>query len=83
MTNAETLRQLMRDYDLTRKKTAALLELPENTLDSWLKPATNKSHRPMPNREVSFLRCLLRPMQKKITKKPALTCGPILVRVIQ
>jgi hypothetical protein len=65
MTNAETLKQLMKDYALTRKKTADLLELPENTLDSWLKPATNKSHRPMPNREVSFLRCLLRPMQKK------------------
>ncbi len=65
MTNAETMKQLMKDYGLTRKKTADLMELPENTIDSWLKPDTSKSHRPLPNREISFLKCLLRPMQKK------------------
>lgn len=65
MSNPETLRQLIKDYGLTRKKTAILMELPENTIDSWLKPDTNKSHRPMPDREISFLKCLLRRMQKK------------------
>lgn len=69
MTNPDILRQLMKDYGLTRKVTAQLLELPENTLDSWLKPEENKSHRPMPGREITFLKCLLRPMQKKETKK--------------
>jgi hypothetical protein len=65
MSNPETLRQLMKDYGLTRKKTAIIMELPENTLDSWLKPTSNVSFRPMPDREISFLKCLLRPMQKK------------------
>ena len=65
MTNAETMKQLMKDYGLTRKKTAELMELPENTIDSWLKPDTSNSHRSLPNREISFLKCLLRPMQKK------------------
>lgn len=69
MNNPDTLRQLMKDYGLTRKATAQLMELPENTLDSWLKPETNKSQRPMPDREITFLKCLLRPMQKKESKK--------------
>jgi len=64
MNNPETLRKLMSEYGLTRKATAELLELPENTLDSWLKPQHNKSHRPMPDREITFLECLLRPRQK-------------------
>ena len=65
MGNPEILKKLMKDYGLTRKKTAALLELPENTIDSWLKPETSKSYRPMPHRELTFFRCLLRPMKKK------------------
>jgi len=65
MNNAEILRQLMKDYGLTRKATATLMELPENTLDSWLKPEKNKSHRPMPDREISFIKCLLRPKKKQ------------------
>jgi len=55
----------MKDYGLTRKATAILMELPENTLDSWLKPEKNKSHRPMPDREISFIKCLLRPKKKQ------------------
>jgi len=67
MSNSSILRQLMKDYAFTRKATAKLMELPENTLDSWLKPGGNKSHRPMPDREISFLRCLLH-HQKKTCK---------------
>ena len=64
MCNADILKQLMKDYGLTRKETAELMEIPENTLDSWLKPDKNKSHRPMPDREISFIKCLLRPRAK-------------------
>lgn len=65
MNNPEMLRKLMKDYGLTRKKTADLLELPENTIDSWLRPESNVSFRPMPHREITFLMCLLRPVRKK------------------
>lgn len=66
MTNAEILRQLMKDYGLTRKKTAVLMQLSEDAIDSWLRSSTNKSYRPMPDREITFLKCLLRPMKKKV-----------------
>ena len=66
MTNADTLKKLMTDYGLTRRETAELMELPENTLDSWLKPEHNKSYRPMPDREISFIKCLLRPRSKSL-----------------
>lgn len=65
MTNPEILRQSMKDYGLTRKQTAVLMEVPENTIDSWLKPESSKSHRPMPDREITFLKCLLRPKKRK------------------
>ena len=64
MSNADTLKLLMKDYGMTRKETAKLMELPENTLDSWLKPDDNKSYRPMPDREITFIKCLLRPRSK-------------------
>jgi len=64
MCNQKILRQLMRDYGLTQKSTAKLMELSEATIRSWLKPVTSKNHRNMPDREVTFIKCLLRPKQK-------------------
>lgn len=65
MKNAQILRESMKDYGLTQQDTADLLDLSKSTIISWLRPETNEAHRTMPDREVTFLKCLLRSRQKK------------------
>jgi len=64
MRNAEILRQLMSDYGLTQQQTANELMVSLVTVTSWLRPESNANYRPMPDRDIKFLECLLRPRKK-------------------
>jgi hypothetical protein len=56
MTNAEHLRQLIRDHQLTRARTAELCDASIHSVHSWLLPPSNKAHRNMPNTKLRLLR---------------------------
>ncbi len=65
MTNAQILRDIMKDYGLTRQKTADLIEVPKTTLDSWLRSDNSKAFREMSARELTFLKLVLKNRKKK------------------
>lgn len=55
MLTNDQLRQLIAEHDLTVDDVAALIGKSADTVKSWLKPPTSKSHRRMPGNDLRIL----------------------------
>ena len=65
MTNAEQLRNLMRENDLSRAQAAPLCGASIHTLNAWLLPKSNKAFRNMPAKSLLLMQLQLSNQPRK------------------
>lgn len=60
MTSQETLKQIMKQNNLTRKATAEIIEVNKKTIDKYLAPIGATSHREIPHYRIELLELKLK-----------------------
>ena len=64
MSNADELREILRENSLKSKDVAEIIDVSLDTVKSWLISSSSKRYRPMKDRDIDYLRLKLLEKQR-------------------